>query len=197
MDLRGGCQPAGATTTNARRTARRSYNSEGTFSKQSGRSDNLEARLEMAGEAMAKGGALREAIRELYAVTGRLEAMYPERKFTPDGHMVGSLGEVVAAEMHSLELFEASHPVHDAVAPDGRLVQVKATQGSRVALTDEPDYLIVLKLRRDGTFDEVYNGPGGPAWAAAGKMQKTGQRHISLSRLAELDASVPEGGRIP
>ena len=150
----------------------------------------------MAGEAMAKDGALREAVRELYAVTSRLEAMYPGRRFTPDGHMVGSLGEVVAAEMHGLELFEASHPVHDAVAPDGRLVQVKATQGSRVALTDEPDYLIVLKLRRDGTFDEVYNGPGGPAWAAAGKTQKTGQRHISLSKLAELDVSVPEGGRI-
>ena len=96
---------------------------------------------------MARDGALREAIRELYAVTARLEAMYPGRRFTPDGHMVGSLGEVVAAEMHGLELFEASHPVHDAVAPDGRLVQVKATQGNRVALTDEPDHLIVLKLR--------------------------------------------------
>ena len=71
---------------------------------------------------MAKDGALQEAVKELYAVTGRLEAMYPGRRFTPDGHMVGSLGEVVAAEMHGLELFEASHPIHDAVAPDGKLV---------------------------------------------------------------------------
>ncbi|WP_251158233.1 DUF6998 domain-containing protein [Caniella muris] len=54
------------------------------------------------------GAETAQAIRELYAVTNRLGALYPGRHFTPDGHMVGSLGEVVAAEHYGLKLFTAS-----------------------------------------------------------------------------------------
>lgn len=141
---------------------------------------------------------LQAKICELYALTAELEAMYPGRHFTPDGHMVGSIGEVIAAEEYGLELFEASHPVHDALSPDGRLVQVKATQGRSVALNDEPDYLIVLRILRDGNFEEAYNGRGKPVWDACGKMQKTGQRRISLSRLGEVDVRANRpGDRIP
>lgn len=130
---------------------------------------------------------------ELYALTAQLEAMHPGRRFTPDGHMVGSIGEVIAAEEYGLELFEASHPVHDVLSPDGRLVQVKATQGRVVALNDEPDYLIVLRILGDGSFEEAYNGRGKPVWNACGKM-KTGQRLISLSRLGEIDVRANRPG---
>ena len=135
-------------------------------------------------------------VRELYEITGRLEEMYPGRHFTPDGHMVGSLGEVVAADLYGLTLFEASHPVHDAKDCDGRLVQIKATQGNRVALSDEPDFLIVMRIDSSGRFSEIYNGPGKPVWDACGKMQKTGQRHISLKKLEELNGLVSENERI-
>lgn len=138
-----------------------------------------------------------QAIRELYAVTNRLGELYPGRHFTPDGHMVGSLGEVVAAEHYGLDLFTASAPVHDAKdRATGRLVQIKATQGKRVMLYEEPKYLIVLLIHRDGTFEEVYNGPGKRVWEAAGKPQKTGQRSVSLTKLRELNAGVDEGDRI-
>ena len=141
---------------------------------------------------------LQEKICELYALTAQLEAMYPGRYFTPDGHMVGSIGEVIAAEEYGLELFEASHPAHDALSPDGRLVQVKATQGRAVALNGEPDYLIVLRILRDGSFEEAYNGRGKPVWDACGKVQKTGQRRISLSMLKKVDARANRpGDRIP
>lgn len=138
-----------------------------------------------------------QAIRGLYAVTNHLGELYPGRHFTPDGHMVGSLGEVVAAEHYGLNLFTASAPVHDAEDPStGRLVQIKATQGKRVALYEEPKYLIVLLIHRDGTFEEVYNGPGRRVWETAGKPQKTGQRSVSLAELRELNADVAEGDRI-
>ena len=133
-----------------------------------------------------------EKIRKIYEITRELEEMYPGRHFTPDGHMVGSIGEVIAAEEYGLELFEASHPVHDARAQDGKLVQIKATQGDRIAIGERPEYLIVLKINRDGSFEEVYNGPGDIAWSLVGKRQKTGQCHVSLAKLraamAELEA---------
>ena len=133
---------------------------------------------------------LSDIIGEIYELTGRLEEMYPGRHFTPDGHMVGSLGEVIAADIFGLQLFEASHPIHDATDSCGRLVQIKATQGDRVALSDEPDFLIVLRISAEGRYEVVYNGPGRPVWEACGKMQKTGQRHLSVKKLKELAKSV-------
>ena len=50
----------------------------------------------------------------IYRAVKELEAAYPLRKFTPDGHLVGSIGEVIAAEALSLKLHPASYPCHDA-----------------------------------------------------------------------------------
>jgi hypothetical protein len=117
--------------------------------------------------------------------------------FTPDGHLVGSLGEVIAAHRYGLTLLPSSSPDHDAIAPDGRWVQVKATQGSQIGIRSACDHLIVLRLRPDGGTDEVYNGPGSPVWAAAGTMQRNGQRTVSTSRLGALMKNVPEAVRLP
>lgn len=145
---------------------------------------------------MLKTG-LPQKIRELYVLVTELEAMYPGRHFTPDGHMIGSIGEVIAAEEYNLELFEASHPIHDAKTRDGkRLVQIKATQGNRIGLNESPDYLIVLRIARDGSYEEIYNGPGAPIWKASGKMTKTGQRHITLTKLQKLQRMVTDEDRI-
>ena len=138
-----------------------------------------------------------EKIRKIYEITRELEEMYPGRHFTPDGHMVGSIGEVVAAEEYGLELFEASHPVHDARTQDGKLVQIKATQGDRIAISERPEHLVVLKINRDGGFEEVNNGPGDIAWSLVGKRQKTGQRHVSLAKLRAAMAEIPERDRLP
>ncbi|MCX5971857.1 MAG: hypothetical protein NTV14_10230 [Coprothermobacterota bacterium] len=125
-------------------------------------------------------------IRELYATISQLAALFPGRRFTLDGHLVGSLGEVVAAYRYNLVLFAASTRTHDAQAPDGRGVQIKVTQGKYAGLRAKPEHLLVLHISEQGEFFEVFNGPGSLAWAAAGKMQKNGQRQISLARLRDL-----------
>lgn len=140
---------------------------------------------------------LKEIIGEIYELTARLENMYPGRRFTPDGHMVGSLGEAIASERYGLELFKPSYPVHDGVSPEGRLVQVKATQGSKIGINEKPDYLIVLRMCKDGIFEEIYNGPGEAVWNAAGGVLKTGQRPISLTKLRALNTEVDPEQRIP
>ena len=140
-----------------------------------------------------------EKIKTLYRVSHELEELFPGRHYTPDGHMIGSIGEALAACCYGLTLFEASAETHDAKAPDGRLVQIKATQIDRVALSSEPDWLLVLQIHLDGTFSEVYevyNGPGKLAWTHCGKMQKNGQRPISLAKLRSLQAEVPEEDRL-
>lgn len=137
-----------------------------------------------------------EKIQKLYRISHELEKMFPGRHYTPDGHMIGSIGEALAASYYGLTLFEASAQTHDAQAPDGRLVQIKATQIDRISISSEPEWLIVLEIHKDGTFSEVYNGPGKLAWEHCGKMQKNGQRPISLARLRNLQTEVPVPDRL-
>mgnify|MGYP005793154527 FL=1 len=153
-----------------------------------------------------------EKIKELYEISAELERLFPGRHYTPDGHMIGSIGEALAASYYGLELFPASEETHDAKSPDGRLVQIKATQINRISMSSEPRWLLVLRIHRDGTFSEEYNGPpseanpmsdfadnspGRLAWEHCGKMQKNGQRSISLAKLRKLQAEVPDSVRLP
>ena len=122
-------------------------------------------------------------VQRLYALVTELEAAFPGRPFTLDGHLVGSLGEVLASHYYGLDLLPCSTACHDARSADGRLVQVKATQGKSVALRAEPEHLLVILLKRDGTIEELYNGPGALAWTNCGKPQKNGQSPIGVSKL--------------
>ncbi|MCP5233807.1 MAG: hypothetical protein H6948_17335 [Zoogloeaceae bacterium] len=45
-----------------------------------------------------------ELVRKLCAVAAEFERLFPGRNFTPDGHLVGSIGEVVATHYGSLTL---------------------------------------------------------------------------------------------
>lgn len=134
----------------------------------------------------------------VYAAVDELEKMFPGRHFTPDGHMVGSIGEALAAYYYGITLFTASAKGHDGKVDD-RLVQVKATQAKMISISSEPDFLLVLKISRDGSFKEVYNGPGAPVWALVchKPRPKNGQYQVSLSMLTRLMSSVPETMRIP
>ena len=138
-----------------------------------------------------------DLVGRLYEIVSELEALFPGRYFTPDGHLVGSLGEVMAAHDYGLELLPASAERHDARTQDSRLVQIKATQGSRVSLRSQPDHLIVLHLTKHGSALEVYNGPGELAWDGAGRKQSNGQCPISLAKLRALMEEMPEEYRLP
>ena len=139
---------------------------------------------------------LSDKIKQLYKITNELEQAYPGRKFTVDGHLVGSIGEVIVAEHYGLSLLPNSTKTHDAVSKEGKQVQIKATQVKSIAISSEPDYLIVIRLLSDGSWEEIYNGPGKAAWDNAGKMQKNGQRPISLSKLRNLMGSVDINDKI-
>ncbi len=47
-------------------------------------------------------------IGQLYELVAQLEALFPSRRFTPDGHLVGSIGEVIAAHRYGLQLLYPS-----------------------------------------------------------------------------------------
>src|SRR5437588_3642356 len=76
---------------------------------------------------------LPEPVAAIYSAVKELERRYPQRKFAPDGHFVGSIGEVMAAEALGLTLYPMSRPGHDAHDANGD-VQIKMTAGTSVAM---------------------------------------------------------------
>jgi hypothetical protein len=133
---------------------------------------------------------------ELYAIVGELETMFG-RHFTPDGHMVGSLGEGLAAHFYGLELTPPSTPGCDAYK-NGRAIEIKATQAKRVSFRCEPPALLVLRLEKDGSFEEVYNGDGSRVWAKLKDkpLPSNGQYQMGLATLRKLNREVAQSERI-
>jgi hypothetical protein len=138
---------------------------------------------------------IRALVPELYRLVAELEDAAPGRPFAPDGHLLGSIEEVLAAARYGLTLTTASTKGKDATAPDGREVEIKTTAGKVIALRgDPPRHLLVLLLGKDGTSETIYNGPGWVVWEQAGKSNnRNGQRQISLARLKQLQGLVPYG----
>jgi len=140
-----------------------------------------------------------ENVHKLYAIVRDLEAMFPNRPFTPDGHMVGSLGECLVADAFDLKLMPPSNQGYDAVDESGTKVEIKATQSRSVAFRSCPEHTIIIRINKDGSFDEFFNGPGEVIWSQfeGKKMPSNGQFQISLNKVAALNETVPESDRIP
>lgn len=142
---------------------------------------------------------IQKAVQKLYKIVEELESLYPGRPFTPDGHIVGSLGECLVADAYGLVLMPPSNPGFDALSRDKRKVEIKATQSKTVAFRSEPVHCIAIQLRKNGTFEEIYNGPGEPIWKVfvSRPRPSNGQYQISLNRLRTLQESVSNEQKIP
>lgn len=137
-------------------------------------------------------------VKDLYATVKEFELMFPGRHFTPDGHMVGSIGECLVADAYNLELMTASNRGFDAISPSGQEVEIKATQSNSASFRHEPQFAIVIKVLPDGTFNEIFNGPGYIVWSQFSEkpLPSNGQYQISLNKLLKLNETVDENMRI-
>jgi len=137
-------------------------------------------------------------VRNLYSIVNELETMFPGRPFTPDGHLVGSLGECLVADAYNLDLMPPSNQGFDALTKDGKKVEIKATQANSVAFRSCPEYTIIIKIFKDGTFKEYYNGPGILIWQQfeGRKKPSNGQYQISLNKVKSLNESISMSDKI-
>ncbi len=128
-------------------------------------------------------------IRQFYSLTSELDRLYPKRSFSPDGHVVETLCEALAAQKFDLELLPSSSKIHNARTRDKMmLVQIKSTQGETVVLRSDqiPQHLLVMKLSDEGVPELIFNGPGAMAYATSGKQPSNGQRTIRLNTLRKI-----------
>ena len=103
-----------------------------------------------------------EAVRQMLIVVEQLRVAYPKKAFTLDGRLVGDIGEVLVEDAYDLELYENVKARYDAECSDGRKVQIKATMKETLTFPADhvPDYYLGVKIHPDGSFTEIFNGPG-------------------------------------
>ena len=146
-------------------------------------------------------GKIEEALKGLFAAVAMLKEAYPGKPFTLDGRLVGDIGEVVASLAYSLTLNDGLTKHHDAVTDDGRNVQIKTTFGTTLTFPVHhvPDYYLGIRLNRDGSFEEIYNGPGHLIQAQLAKRAptRTGLHGGLMVMLKRINGLVPDSQRIP
>ena len=142
-----------------------------------------------------------DAIKQLLEIVEQLHIAHPKKKFTLDGRLIGDLGETIVEGVYDVEIFEKLEKHHDGETSDGRRVGIKATMKKNLTVpaSHVADYYLVIQIHRDGSFSEVFNGPGDiAAQAVKGQQQpKTNLHGISITALKKLNELVGEKDRIP
>lgn len=137
---------------------------------------------------------LKQIIVDLHNSVNELSKLFPEKKFTLDGRLVGDIGEVVAEELYEIEIFEKNTPYYDAKAKYADLdIQIKATFKESLTFTHNPDYYIGIKFNKDGSFEEIYNGPGKYIYNEFKERKGIGTKLLSLpiTKLRAISNNIP------
>ena len=126
-----------------------------------------------------------QRLSQLYQIVDRFEEMFPGRKFSPDGHLLETLGKVIAEYMFDVELVPTGrgNAEFEARAKDGGSVKIILTQGNKVTMKGAYDYLLVLRLKSDKSVEVVFNGPLFKAWPNFESMPKGRSKAFSVTTL--------------
>lgn len=143
-------------------------------------------------ENIAKGLSL------IFQGIKQLQEAFDHRAFTVDGRLVGDVGEVVAEINYELLLDKKSRKGYDAKTLDGRDIQIKATFKNALTFRYVPELYLGFKLHEDGTFEEVFNGPGSLIYERFSTRKGIGVDLLSfpLAALRLLSKQVPPEQRV-
>ena len=154
-------------------------------------------------KAGRKNPATSRVVKEVEAIYRAVESLTKRfgRKFTPDGILVGTLGEVLAEEKYDLKLLPQKTKAFDAIDCFKREVQIRCNQRSTTPIKKgaSKGFFLALKLRPDGTIEEIFNGPASIAHklTVGRKADSAGFVALSHNKLRKLMESVPRNERIP
>lgn len=140
---------------------------------------------------------IKEQIIELHKIVESLNQKFP-KKFTLDGRLVGDLGEVVAAEIYDIALYDKVKKYYDGETSDNKLVQIKVTFKDHLTFNHCPDYYLGLKFKANGDFEEIFNGRGEDIKEAYKHRKDIGKKLLSfpIRELKKLSENVKDEDRI-
>ena len=131
-------------------------------------------------------------ISAIYDIAHELSQAFKISNCTPDGHLLGAIGQIAAKIAFGLT-FNSKLQEHNCTWSDGKSmlnIQVRCTGRGSIAIRMEPEYLIALEISEAGKIFLLYNGPGKHVWEKIEhqkQTQKTASRKLLMEAQKEVD----------
>jgi hypothetical protein len=136
-------------------------------------------------------GEFKRKIGEIYQIADELGKAFNIDTCTPDGHLLGAIGQIAAKIAFGLE-FGSQKEEHNCTWSDGLRkvnVQVRCSGRGSIALRQQPEHLIALEILETGRIRLLFNGPGESVWRRI-RHQKNAQKYVSSTALLDLQKQV-------
>jgi len=131
--------------------------------------------------------AVQAIFASIFASQHALRALAPEFRWAGLGNLLGDFGEFLAIHHYGLLKAPGGFGDYDAKTPDGQTVQIKTNFASvDIGFRGEADLLLVLGIKSDGSWSELYFGPYAKVKAKARYSARDNKYMIAVTRLATL-----------
>lgn len=138
-----------------------------------------------------KRNEVTDIFKAFFAAQERLKELAPEYKWTGMGNLLGDYGEFLAIEKYKLIKAPSGSDGFDALTKDGKKVQIKANYSAKqVGLRGEADYLLVLSITKEATFEEIYYGPYEYAKNHANYSARDNKWMVGIKKLLKLNSEL-------
>jgi hypothetical protein len=147
---------------------------------------------------MPKHEIIRASLKQIFSGIKQLKEALPSKEFTIDGRLVGDIGEAIVQRDYDITLFEGLAKDYDGQTSCGKKVQIKATFKNSLTFKKISDYYLGIKIYEDGSYEEIFNGPGSFIAEQYSHRKGFGENLLSFpnKKLIQLSSDVPSTERI-
>lgn len=141
---------------------------------------------------------IKDAVISLIKIVDELKKEYPKKNFTLDGRLVGDLGGVFAEDNYYFKLDENLKTKNYGKSPDGKIVHINTTMQYSLRIPKDAinDYYIGIKINKNGSFEEIYNGPLSLVYQNITAKPSNNSYTIPIDKLRELNSKVDLSNKI-
>ena len=137
--------------------------------------------------------AVKHIIATLFSAQNALRELAPEFNWAGMGNLLGDYGEYVCIKKYGLIKAIPGATGHDAKTSDGRSVQIQTNHSaSMIGYRGEADLMLVIHVKDDGEFEEIYYGDFGSVKNASNFSKRDNKSTISISKLRKLKQELDE-----
>lgn len=137
-------------------------------------------------------------IAAIYTIANELGSEFGIDTCTPDGHLLGAIGQIAAKIAFGLQFGSEKDEHNCSISHNGKKtnIQVRSTSRGSIALRAEPEYLVALEISPCGSIMLLFNGPGRYVWEIVNG-QKNLQKYASRNQLIQAQSRAGMNDNLP
>ncbi len=132
--------------------------------------------------------AVQHMLASIFTSQKALRALAPEFNWSGLGNLLGDFGEYVAINYYGLTKAPGGSSGYDATTADGKTVQIKTNHAAKqIGFRGDADLLLVLGVKTDGTWSEIYYGNFALVKSASRYSARDNKHMIAISKLKSFE----------